>query len=88
MFEQQVRFTAIATRPSVLRWLVPNLTGRSAVSISSRANGALANTSDTKATGSSYEIAPPGCRSSVRRSTEPTFGSSGSGAHSRAAGRC
>ena len=24
----------------------------------------------------------------VRRSTEPTFGSSGSGAHSRAAGRC
>jgi hypothetical protein len=39
--EQQVRFAAIATTPSVLCWLVPNLTGRSAVSISSRANDAF-----------------------------------------------
>ena len=62
--------------------------GRSAVSISSRANGALGERRRHESDGMKLEIVPPGCLSSVRRSTEPTFGSSGSGAHSRAAGRC
>ena len=62
--------------------------GRSAVNISRLANGALGEHLRHESDGMRLEIAPLGCLSSVRRSTEPTFGSSGSGAHSRAAGRC
>ncbi|MFZ0115590.1 MAG: hypothetical protein WAL15_14625, partial [Xanthobacteraceae bacterium] len=42
-----------------------------AVSISSLANGALGEHRDTTPDGMRLEIAPPGCLSSVRRSTEP-----------------
>jgi hypothetical protein len=52
---------------------------RSVVSISSFANGAFGLHRRQEIDGISPEIAPPGCRSSVRRSTQPTFGSSGSG---------
>jgi hypothetical protein len=44
--------------------------GRSAVSILSRASGALGEHPRQDNDGISPEIAPPGCRSSVRRSTE------------------
>ena len=69
-------------------WLRSWSYGRSAVNISSLANGALGEHRRHDTDGMRLEIAAPECRSSVRRSTEPTFGSSGSGAHSRAAGRC
>jgi hypothetical protein len=59
--------------------------GRSAVSISSLANGALGEHRRQDTDGMRLEIAAPGCLWSVRKPTEPTFGSSGSGAHSRAA---
>jgi hypothetical protein len=62
--------------------------GRSVVSISSLANGAFGVHLRHESDGMRVEIAPPGCLSSVRRSTARAFGSSGSGAHSRAAGRC
>ena len=45
--------------------------GRSAVNISNRANGAFGEHLRHDNDGMSPEIAPPGCRSSVRRSTEP-----------------
>src|SRR5207344_1937196 len=45
--------------------------GRSAVNISSVANGALGEHRRQDNDGMSPEIAPPGCRSSVRRSSEP-----------------
>jgi hypothetical protein len=44
--------------------------GRSAVSISSRANGALGEHLRHESDGMRLEIAPPGCRSSVRKSTD------------------
>ena len=45
--------------------------GLSSVSISSRANGALGEQRRHDTDGMRLEIAAPGCRSSVRKSTEP-----------------
>ena len=47
--------------------------GRAAVSISSRANGAFGEHHRHDTDGMMLEIAAPGCRSSVRRSTDPNW---------------
>jgi hypothetical protein len=50
---------------------MPQYYGRSAVSISNRANGAMGEHGRHDTDGMRLEIDAPGCRSSVRKSTEP-----------------
>ena len=65
------RITRGAGRPHACAPFLAGDQGRSAVSISSRAKGALGEQRRHDRDGISPEIAPPECRSSVRRSTEP-----------------